>query len=116
MELDFKTDTLRRKCETWTFFKKKNVHMNKKLIQRLTELDRAPNLLDIKKQRTLYNLHPLTWDRKYELSIDIDGRKNVFRIIFETDPTEIVCDDFMNDEKFKLVTKIKILEVTDKTH
>jgi hypothetical protein len=115
MELVFKTTTLKKKCEKWTFFWK-DAHMNKKLIQRLTELDRAPNLLDIKNRRSLYNLHPLTWDRKYQLSIDIDGRKNVFRIIFETDPKEIVCDDFMNDEQFKLVKKIIILEITNKTH
>ncbi len=115
MELNFKTLTLKKKCEKWTLFRK-NVHMNKKLTQRLNELDSAPNLFDIKNNRSLYNLHPLTWNRKYQLSIDIDGRKNVFRIIFETEPKEIICDDFKNNEQFKLVTKIIILEITDKTH
>lgn len=115
MELNFKTETLRKKCETWKIFKK-DAYMNRKLILRLTELDHAPNLLEIKKKKNLYNLHPLKGNRKYELSIDIDGRKNVFRIIFETNPREIVCDDFLNDELFKQVTKITILEITDKTH
>lgn len=115
MELTFKTPTLRRKCESGRFFKK-DVYMNTKLTQRLVELDNAPNLLDIKNKKTLYNLHPLTWDRRYQLSIDVDGRQNVFRIIFETDPKEIVCDDFHNDHQFKLVTSIKILEITNQTH
>ena len=99
-----------------TFFKKKNINMNRQLVKRLNELDLAPSLLDIKRRRSLYNLHPLTWDRKYELSIDIDGRKNVFRIIFETIPKDTLYDDFRNEEKHKQVTKIRILEVTDKTH
>lgn len=116
MKLDFKTETLRKKCKNWLFFWKKNNHMNKALTKRLRELDSVPNLLDIKNRKSLYHLHPLIWDRKYQLSIDIDWRKNVFRIIFETDPKELVCDDFMNDEPFELVTKIKIIEITDKTH
>ncbi len=115
MELVFKSETLRKKCETWSFFKKKDVHMNTKLIQRVRELEQAPTLSDIKRNKAL-KLHPLTWNRKYQLSIDIDWRKNVFRIIFETVPKETVCNDYLNDEKFELVTKIKILEVTDKTH
>ena len=115
MEIEFKKPSLKKKCEDWVYFKK-DAHMNKKLTQKLSALDSAPNLLDIKKMRSIYHLHPLKWDRKYQLSIDIDGRKNTFRIIFETEPKEIVCDDFMNDEKFKLVTKIIILEITDKTH
>ena len=116
MELTYITPTLKKKCESGTFFKRKNVHMNTKLTQRLNELDNAPTLLDIKNQRSLYNLHPLTWNRRYELSIDVDGRKNVWRIIFETDPKDIVCDEFMNDEKFKQVDKIHILEITTDTH
>lgn len=112
MELEFKTDKLKLRCEKWTFFKKKDVHMNTKLVHKIRELEQAMSLLDIKLNKSLH-LHKLKDNRKYELAIDIDWRKNVFRIIFETIPKDIVYDDFWNDWKFKEITKIKILEVAD---
>ena len=103
---------LKLKCENGTFFNKKNVPMNTKLVHKIRELEQATSLLDIKINKSLH-LHKLKWNRKYELAIDIDGRKNVFRIIFETIPKDIVYNDFCNDAKFKEITKIKILEVAD---
>jgi hypothetical protein len=87
--------------------------MNTKLVHKIRELEQAWSLLDIKLNKSLH-LHKLKWKtRKYQLAIDINWRKNVFRIIFETIPKDIVYDDFLNDWKFKEITKIKILEVVD---
>jgi hypothetical protein len=41
MELEFKTDKLKLKCEEGTFFKKKDVHMNTKLVHKIRELEQA---------------------------------------------------------------------------
>lgn len=111
MELDFKTDTLKRKCESAKFFKK-NIYMNMRLTKVIRDLESSSTLLDIKLNKSL-NLHPLKWSRKFELAIDIDGRKNPYRLIFETLDWENICDDFRNDEVFKTVKKINILEIID---
>lgn len=111
MELEFKTDTLKRKCESGKFFKK-DTYMNMRLTKVIRDLESSSTLLDIKLNKSL-NLHPLKWSRRFELAIDIDGRKNPYRLIFETLDWENVCDDFRNKEIFKTVKQIKILEITD---
>lgn len=110
MELKFKTDRLKRKCLAGIFFW--DINLNKKLTQKLWLLQDATNLLDIKMFKQL-NLHKLKWSRKYELAIDVDWRKNLNRIIFETLNWEDIYDDFFNDSKFETITKIKILEIKD---
>lgn len=110
MELEFKTDRLKKKCLWGKFFGDANLNM--KLTQKLWILQDAKNLLDIKLFKQL-NLHKLKWSRKYELAIDVDWRKNPNRIIFETLNWEDIYDDFLNDSKFETITKIKILEIKD---
>ena len=111
MELEFRTNTLKRKCDSDKFFKK-DVYMNTRLKKVIRDLEASSTLLDIKLNKSL-NLHPLKWSRRFELAIDIDGRKNLNRLIFETLDWENVCDDFYNNSIFKTITKIKILELTD---
>lgn len=111
MELEFKTKTLKKNCESGKIFKK-DEYMKMRLAKVLRDLDASSTLLDIKLNKSLY-LHPLKWSRKFELAIDIDGRKNPYRLVFETLNWENVCDDFYNDSIFKTVTKIQILQVTD---
>lgn len=111
MELDFSSETLRKKCESWTFFKK-NEYMNIRLSKVIRDLEASSNLLDIKLNKSL-NLHPLKWSRKFELAIDVDGRINPYRLIFETLDWENVCNDFLNNTIFPTVTKIRILEVSN---
>ena len=111
MELKFKTEALRKKCESAKFFKK-DMYMNMRLTKVIRDLEASSTLLDIKLNKSL-NLHPLKWSRKFELAIDIDGRKNPYRLIFETLDWENVCDDFYNNNIFKTVKKIQILEIKD---
>lgn len=111
MQIEFKTKSLKKDCEKWTYFKN-NSELNRKVQQKLRELEAADHLLIIKKLPQL-NLHPLTWNRRLELAIDISGRTNPYRIVFETLNWENICDDWFNDEKFKTVTQVRILEITD---
>lgn len=111
MQIEFKTNKLKKDCEKWTCFKNNN-ELNAKVQQRIWELQAADCLLTIKKLPQL-KLHSLTWKRRFELAIDISGRTNPYRIVFETLNWENVCDDWLNDEKFKTVTQVRILEITD---
>gem|GEM_PF-2811971 len=43
------------------------------------------------------------------MAIDIDGKKDPNRIVFEALDGDGVCDDWRNDSKLLTVTKIKIL-------
>lgn len=110
-QIEFKTNKLKKDCEKWTCFKNNN-ELNAKVQQRLREMEAADHLLTIKKLPQL-KLHSLTWKRRFELAIDISGRTNPYRMVFETLNWENVCDDWLNDEKFKTVTQVRILEITD---
>ncbi len=110
MEIEFKNKKTEKICISWMFFGEKR--MDKELTKRLIELQEAINLLDIKKMRNS-NLHPLKWERRFELVIDINGKRNPYRLIFETLNWENVCLDFYNDNKFKTVTRIKIIEISN---
>ena len=110
MEISFKSWSVRKKCEKWKYFK--DHLLNHQLTKRLIELDKSKNLLVVKKLTNL-KLHPLKWWRKYELAIDIDGRKNPNRIVFVSLDGENVCDDWKNDSKFETITQIEIIEIGD---
>lgn len=111
MELEFESQTLKKKCESGKIFRK-DEYMNTRLTKVLRDLEASSTLLDIKLNKSLH-LHPLKWSRKFELAIDIDGRKNPYRLVFETLNGENVCEDFYNNNIFKTVTEIKILDITD---
>jgi len=57
MELKFKTEALRKKCESAKFFKK-DMYMNMRLTKVIRDLEASSTLLDIKLNKSL-NLHPL---------------------------------------------------------
>lgn len=111
MELGYYSETLRKKCESCKFFNK-DIYMNTRLTKVIRDLEASPTLLDIKLNKSL-KLHPLKWSRKFELAIDVDGRKNPYRLIFETLNWENVCNDFLNNGIFKTVTQIKILDISN---
>lgn len=95
-------------AERWTWFGRKGISLR----QRMMELQVAPNLLDIKKLSHL-KLHCLKGKNRYSLAIDINGRKDPNRIVFECLNGENICDDWLNDSKLITVTKIKILFIWD---
>lgn len=101
---------MEKRCRKWNYFKDHN--LNRKLVETLVELSWTKHLLDIKRMKHL-NLHPLKWWRKYELAIDVDGRKNPNRIVFISLDGENVCDDWKNDSKFTTITQIQIIEIWD---
>ena len=81
---------------------------------RLDQLHNFAHLKDLKYLRDA-NLHPLKGKRRYELAIDAQswGKRWKWRIVFEQCNGKNVSDDRYNDAKFKTVTEIKILEISE---
>jgi len=112
MKIDFKTASWKNKIERWKFKFKSwdNKKLNKKLQERLRQLEAAETLLDVYKLPFL-RLHKLSWKRKYELAIDIDWKICPNRIVFECLDGEDIHSDWPNETKMLTVTHIKIVEI-----
>ena len=110
MKIDYSSEGLRKKCEQGRILN--TTELNLKVVQRLRELEAAPNLLTIKKLKYL-RLHPLNGKNRYELAIDVNKKVDPNRIVFECLDWENVCDDFYNELKFVTVTWVNVLSVGD---
>lgn len=111
MQVEFHTSSLKKNCEKGTCFRNKK-ELNDKVQQRIRQLEAADNLLAIKRLPQV-RLHSLSWNKRFELAIDINWKTNPNRIVFEALDGENIHDDWLNDLKFTSVTKIKILAVWD---
>lgn len=84
--------------------------MTLKLQQRLMELNAAPCLADVSRVPSV-RCHPLTGDRKGQLSVDL---KHPYRLLFipANDPVPKKVDGGLD---WSRVTEIEIIEITN-TH
>lgn len=108
MNLDFKSNKLRKILTSAREIQKEYGTMAKKVSQRIDQLSAAPNLAVLISYPSA-NCHPLSGDRNGEWAVDISGN---YRLIFEInqDPLPQKDDGSINTI---LVTDIRILETTD---
>ena len=101
----------KERIQNWNFFKK-NHELSKKLSLRMSQLESSPTLYDLSLLPQL-RMHTLSWNREYEIAIDIT-KTSWYRITFKClDWAEDLMNDFLNTEKDKTVTKIEIIEIWD---
>lgn len=108
MEIIIK-DKWKEKIQKWKFFPK-NPDLNKKLTMRISQLESVINLHDLWLLPQL-RMHKLSWDREFEIAIDIT-KTSWYRITFKClNWDEDLMSDFLNIEKQKSVTKIEITQI-----
>jgi proteic killer suppression protein len=107
MNIDYKSNKLRKILTTAILIKKEYGTMAKKVSQRMEQLIAADNLAVLISLPV--NCHSLTGDRQGEWAIDISGN---FRLIFEINQNPIPLKSDQSIDTI-LVTDIRILETTD---
>lgn len=109
MRVEFKTEQLRKVCESEKEMARKyGAEGAKKLRRRLAEIEAAPTLADLKRVPQA-RLHPLTKDRAGQWSVALDGGR---RLCFDPRPVPVPT---LKDGGVDLsgVTGAYLLEVVD---
>lgn len=108
MNVEFKSNKLRKILTNAMEIRKEYGTMAKKVSQRMDQIYASPDL-SVLISISSANCHPLTGDRKAEWAVDISGN---YRLIFEInqDPVPQKNDGSVDSI---LVTDIRILETTD---
>jgi len=109
MHIEFKSNKLKKLCETFDAAKRKwGEPCAKKLTQRLNEALASPTLLDFSKIQSA-KCHALTADRKGQYAVCLDGPR---RLIFEP-----ILGNDANDDKgvldYSKIDAVMIIEVVD---
>ena len=108
MNITFKTNKLEKTLNNPGEIKKAYGSMSKRVVQRMDQLQAAPNLASILSMLSL-ECHALTGNRQGEWSISISGN---YRLIFEIQHNPIPLKDDGGVDSI-MITNIKILEITD---
>lgn len=108
MNLDFKSNKLRKILTNAREIQKEYGTMAKKVSQRMEQLYAAPNLAVLISYPSA-NCHSLTGNRKGEWAVDISGN---YRLIFEINQEPVPMKDDGSVDTIR-VTDIRILETTD---
>lgn len=108
MEIGYKSNKLEKSLTDAKTMLATYGNRAKKVNQRMMELKAAANL-EVMKTIPAANCHPLTADRAGEIAVDISAN---WRITFvpDQDPLPSKEDGSLD---WNLVTKVKIIEVTD---
>lgn len=115
MNIYFTTNKIRKLCSS--FKKLCNQYWEDaawNIMRRIDELDAVPNLYDIR-IFPFYWLHTLKWDRKFQMAIYVKkwDKTMPYRIVFQSLNWKDVYNDFKNINKFKTITEIEIIEITN---
>ena len=108
MNIDFKTNKLRKILTSALEIQKAYGAMAKKVSQRMDQFYAAPSLADIQANPSA-NCHRLTGNRQGEWAVDISGN---YRLIFEINQNPIPQNEDGSVNTL-LITDICILETTD---
>ena len=108
MEVDFKSNKLKRQLTQAKDLMKTFGQMAKKVSQRMAELKSADNLM-VMKSIPAAKCHELTGDRKGQLAVTVSGN---YRMIFIPDH-EPIPKTVDNGLDWQAVTAIKIIEIED---
>lgn len=101
----------KEKIEKWKYFSKKP-DLNKKLSMRIGQIEASQNLYELWCLPQI-RMHKLSWDREYEIAIDIT-KTSWYRIVFKClNWEEDLISNFFDLEKRKTVTKIEITQIWD---
>lgn len=108
MNVDFKSNKIRKAITDALEMKKAFGNMAKKVSQRMEQLKAAPTLADMEKYQAA-RCHPLKGERKGEWAVDISVNH---RLIFEInqDPIPLNKDGAIDTKK---ITDIMIIGTTD---
>lgn len=107
MNIDYKSNKLKRILTNAMLLKKEYGTMAKKVSQRMDQLNASDNLAVLISLPV--NCHSLTGERKGEWAVDISGN---YRLIFEINQNPIPIKGDSSIDTI-LVTDIRILETTD---
>ncbi|MCA9444708.1 MAG: type II toxin-antitoxin system RelE/ParE family toxin [Candidatus Omnitrophica bacterium] len=110
MEIVYRSRQLRKICnEQKKLVQKFGPQIAKRLMQRLTELEAAESLEDMRRLPGA-RCHELTADRKGEFSVDL---AHPYRLIFEPDYESPPKKNAGGGLDWKQITKICVLEIVD---
>lgn len=108
MKVGFGSNKLKRQMGSASEIKRTFGVNAKRIQQRLSEMDAAPNLA-VLQQIPAANCHPLKGDRQGEWAVDVSGN---FRIIFKLDHDPLPKKENGEIEAIK-ITDVKIIETAD---
>lgn len=108
MNIDFKTNKLKKTLTNALEIQKAYGSMATKVSQRMAQLEAAPNLA-VMISIAAANCHPLKGKRSGEWAVSISGN---YRLIFEISQNPIPVKDDGSIDTI-LITDIRILETTD---
>lgn len=108
MEIDFKTNKLRKQLSNASEIKRYFGLSAKKIASRLADMEAADNL-EILTQIPAAKCHPLSGDKRGQWAVNISVNH---RLIFEimNDPIPIIR---INEINLKLVNSIRLLKIED---
>lgn len=115
MEISFNSNRLEKIFNDWGKLLKyvKNEKIAQSVLSKLRDIQMSSDLFEFYSVQSNCRMHPLKWKRKNTIAIDALNKTCPFRIIFITSNWENVVTDWENKEKFKTITSIKIIELSD---